>query len=213
MTRISRRAGWRAAGIAAAACIAAQWPAQAATPGAPAAAAACVACHGAQGQGSATGAPRLAGQNASYLEHALAMFKAGTRTSPLMQPVASGLDPAAMHTLATYFAGLRGVPLLPAAPPPADLLRAGEQLARVGAASDPTPPCFSCHGASGRAGNPRFPAIEGQPAAFLINRLQEFQARARAKAPEPGTMTAVAARLNDAQVRQLAAYLSTLTPP
>jgi cytochrome c553 len=42
--------------------------------------------------------------------------------------------------------------------------------------------------------------------------LHEFQARARAKAPDPATMTAVAARLNEAQITQLAAYLSTLQP-
>jgi cytochrome c553 len=171
-----------------------------------------VACHGAQGQGSAAGVPRLAGQNAHYLENALAMFKAGTRISPVMQPIAAGLDDAAIHALAAYFAGLRGVALAPAAPPAADLVRAGEELARVGAAADPTPPCFSCHGADSRAANPHFPAIEGQPAAFTVARLHEFQARARAKAPAPATMTAVAARLNEAQIRQLAAYLSTLQP-
>ncbi|MDB5858338.1 MAG: cytochrome, partial [Ramlibacter sp.] len=180
---------------------------------APAGLATCVACHGARGEGSAAaGAPRLAGQNAQYLEHALAMFKAGTRTNALMQPVAAGLDDAQIHALAGYFAALRGVPLAAAAPPPADLVKAGEELARVGAASDPTPPCFSCHGVGGRADNPRFPAIEGQPATFMVNRLHEFQARARAKPPEPATMTAVAARLSEEQIGQVAAFFSTLKP-
>jgi cytochrome c553 len=209
-----RHARWRAASLAAALCTAALYPAHAAAPAAPAGLATCVACHGAQGQGTAAGAPRLAGQNAQYLEHALSMFKAKTRASPVMQPVAAGLDDAQMHALATYFAGLQGVPLAAAAAaaPPADLVKAGEELARVGAASDPTPPCFSCHAADSRAANPHFPAIEGQPAAFTVDRLHEFQARARAKAPEPATMTAVAARLSEAQIRQVAAYLATLTP-
>jgi cytochrome c553 len=204
---------WQATGIALVACAAAQGPARAATPMPPAAVATCVACHGAQGEGSAAGVPRLAGQNAQYLEHALSTFKAGTRGSPVMQPIASRLADADMHELASYFAGLRGARPPAAAAPPADLLRAGERLARVGALSDPTPPCFSCHALDGRGDNPRFPSIAGQPAAFVIDRLHAFQARARARPPEPATMTAVAARLDEAQVRQVAAYLSTLPPP
>ncbi|MDB5947880.1 MAG: cytochrome [Ramlibacter sp.] len=206
-------ARWRAAGIALAACIAAQWPVHAATPGAPAQLTTCVACHGAQGEGSATGVPRLAGQNAQYLEHALSMFKAGTRTSPIMQPVASGLSDAEMHDLAGYFSGLHGTRVPAAAPPAADLVRAGEELARVGAIADPTPPCFSCHRPAGPSDNARFPSLAGQHDDFVVNRLHEFQARARAKAPDPATMTAVAAQLNETQIRQVAAYLSTLPPP
>jgi cytochrome c553 len=212
MFTTSRCAGWRAAAITAAACLTAQFPSHAAAPAAPAGLATCVARHGAQGEGTAAGAPRLAGQNAHYLENALAMFKAGTRANAVMQPIAAGLDDTQMHALAGYFAGLRGVPLAAAAPPAADLVRAGEELARVGAVSDPAPPCFSCHSAAARAANPHFPAIEGQPAAFTVNRLHEFQARARDKAPGPGTMTFVAAHLSEAQIRQVAAYLSTLAP-
>jgi cytochrome c553 len=158
------------------------------------------------------GVPRLAGQDSRYLEHALSTFKAGTRASPVMQPVAGGLSDADVHELATYFAGLHGT-RGQAAAPPADLVRAGEQLAWVGAMADPTPACFSCHGNDGRSGNPRFPSLAGQPAAYVIDRLHAFQARARAQPPAPATMTAVAARLNEAQVNQVAAYLSTLPPP
>jgi cytochrome c553 len=201
-----------AATFTAAACLIALSRAHAAPTDAPAGLATCVACHGAQGQGSAAGVPRLAGQNAHYLENALAMFKAGTRSSVIMQPVASSLDDAQLHELADYFAGLDAVPLAPAPPPPADLVRAGEELARVGALSDPTPPCFSCHGETGRGDNARVPGIAGQPSAFIMRRLHEFQARARQTPPQPATMTAVAARLNELQVRQAAAYLSTLAP-
>jgi cytochrome c553 len=33
-----------------------------------------VACHGMHGEGAAGGVPRLAGQNAQYMSHALSMF-------------------------------------------------------------------------------------------------------------------------------------------
>jgi cytochrome c553 len=203
----------RIASIAAGVCIAAQFAAHAAPADAPAGAATCFACHGTQGEGSTAGVPRLAGQNAQYLEHALSMFKAGTRVNPVMQPVASSLDDAQMHELAGYFAGLHGGPVPSAPLPPADLVKAGEELARVGAMSDPTPPCFSCHVTGSATAPARFPSVAGQPAAFIVERLHEFQARARQKAPDPATMTAVAARLNETQIRQVAAYLSTLPPP
>jgi cytochrome c553 len=174
----------------------------------------CVACHGVQGEGGAAlGAPRLAGQNPQYLERALATFKAGTRQSPVMQPIASGLADADMRALATYFAGLHGVAAPKVEPPGAELVRAGEELATVGALSDPTPACFSCHGPGGRSDNPRFPTLAGQSAIYLASRLHAFQERAKAKPPEPATMTAVAARLDETQVQQVAAYLSTLPPP
>ena len=102
----------------------------------------------------------------------------------------------------------------PTAPDPAalraDLVRAGKELAQVGAMTDPTPPCVSCHGLDGHGVGARFPNIAGQPAAILIERLHEFQARAKAKAPDYGTMTEVATHLNETQIAQVAAYLSTL---
>jgi cytochrome c553 len=192
--------------IAAVLCLIAQAPARAA-PVAPTSFATCAACHGAQAEGSA------AGQNAQYLERALTMFKAGTRTSPVMQPVASGLSEAEAHELAGYLAGLHSARVAAQALPEAGLLAAGQELAQVGAARDPTPPCFSCHGTEGRSDKARFPSLAGQPAAYVVGRLHEFQARASAMPPDPLSMTAVAAHLDEQQIRQLAAYLSTLPPP
>lgn len=201
---------WRMALVVATACASAL-PALAAQP--PVQTATCAACHGAMGEGSASGVPRLAGQNASYLEHALSAFKAGSRTSLVMQPIASGLTDADIHALAAHFADLHGTASPAGSWPQPDLVRAGAELANVGAASDPTPACFSCHGPGGRGNGPRFPNLAGQPAGYVRDRLHAFQARARATPPEPATMTAVASHLSEAQVRQVAAYLSTLAPP
>jgi cytochrome c553 len=212
MSRTSRHAGCLGVSIAAVVCLITQSPARAA-PVAPTSFATCAGCHGAQAEGSAAGAPRLAGQNAQYLERALTMFKAGTRTSPVMQPVASGLAEAEVHELAGYLAGLHSAHVAAQTLPEPGLLAAGQELAQVGAARDPTPPCFNCHGTEGRSDKARFPSLAGQPAAYVIGRLHEFQARARAKPPDPLSMTAVAAHLDERQIRQLAAYLSTLPPP
>src|ERR1700722_4669998 len=102
-------------------------------PGTPNGAALCVTCHGMHGEGAPTGAPRLAGQNAEYMSHALSMFKAKTRASPIMQPIAQTLSDAQMTELANYFAK-QSAPLVDthsAASP--QLLHAGKELAQGGA--------------------------------------------------------------------------------
>jgi cytochrome c553 len=71
-------------------------------------------------------------------------------------------------------------------------------------------PCFSCHAAQGKGNGARFPGIAAEPVQFVINRLHEFQARARGTTPQPGTMTAVAATLDEKQIEAAAAYLAQL---
>ena len=168
----------------------------------------CITCHGAHGEGGPTGAPRLAGQNAVYMSHALSMFKAKTRASPIMQPIAQTLSDAQMNELARYFSMERAPLAVPRSAVSPQLLQAGKQLAEVGVGK--VAACFSCHGKQGQGNGARFPSIAGQPAQFVIDRVHEFQARARAKAPQPGTMTAVAAMLDESQVQAAAAYLSRL---
>jgi cytochrome c553 len=178
------------------------------TPATPNGAALCVTCHGMHGEGAPSGAPRLAGQNAEYMSHALSMFKATTRASPIMQPIAQSLNDVQISELADYFSKqkARSVDVRSAAPP--RLLLAGKQLAEVGAAN--VAPCFSCHAKQGKGNGARYPSIAGQPARFLIDRLHEFQTRAQEKPPQSGTMTAVAATLDESQIEAAAAYLSRL---
>jgi len=168
----------------------------------------CVTCHGMHGEGAVTGAPRLAGQNPEYMSHALSMFKARTRASAIMQPIAQTLGDAQMSELANYFSKQKA-PLVAARSAVApQLLQAGKQLAEAGAANAAA--CFSCHGKQGNGNGVRFPSIAGQPAQFVIDRLHEFQARAQAQAPRPDSMTAVAATLDEQQIQAAAAYLARL---
>jgi cytochrome c553 len=170
--------------------------------------AACVSCHGVHGEGAPSGAARLAGQNAQYMSHALSMFKARTRASPIMQPIAQTLSDVQMSALADYFSK-QTAPLADAhSQESPQLLHTGKQLSESGVAN--VAACFSCHRAQGRGNGARFPSIAGQPAQFVIDRLHEFQARAQAKPPQPGTMTAVAATLDESQIQAAAVYLSRL---
>jgi cytochrome c553 len=166
----------------------------------------CASCHGTHGEGGPNGVPRLAGQNADYMSHALAMFKAGTRASPVMQPIASALADVEIASLAAYFSKQIAPPPRPS--PVSELTMAGKRLAETGAAN--VAACFSCHGAQGAGNGARFPGIASQPAQFTLDRLHEFQARARASTAQPGTMTAVASTMDQRQIEEVAAYLSHL---
>jgi cytochrome c553 len=171
----------------------------------------CVACHGAQGAGTVSGGPRLAGMNPDYLAHALAMFKAGTRASDVMQTVARDLSDSDIDNLAMFFSQQNPPLAAGAASPSQSQVVAGKQLAETGAGPG-VPACFSCHAAGGKGNGARFPTIAGEPAAFVVARLHEFQSRAKGKTPAPGSMTAVAAMMNDTQIEEAAAYLSVTRP-
>ncbi len=168
----------------------------------------CVTCHGMHGEGAQGGAPRLAGQNAQYMSHALSMFKSATRAGPTMQPIAQGLSDVQIGELAEYFSKQEAPPVDARSAMSPQLRLAGKQLAEAGAAN--VAACFSCHAGAGLGNGARFPSIAAQPARFVIDRLHEFQARAVGKVPQPGTMTAVAATLDEQQIQAAAAYLSQL---
>jgi cytochrome c553 len=55
------------------------------------------------------------------------------------------------------------------------------------------------------------PEHRGAAGEFYCRALHEFQARAKNGAAKPGTMTAVAAQMTDAQIEAAGAYLSTLS--
>ncbi|RDS83995.1 c-type cytochrome [Dyella psychrodurans] len=186
-------------------------PATSAPRTAPASVAVCTGCHGPQGAGSAAGMPRIAGMDPRYLAHALAMFKAGTRSSDIMQPIARTLSDADIDALSTYFSSQHPALAASQQAPSPQLITAGRTLAMHGD-SNGVAACFACHGPGGTGNGQRFPSIAGEPAAFVVNRLHEFQARARAGNVKPGSMTEVASRLTDAEIREASAYLSVTSP-
>jgi len=69
----------------------------------------CAACHGADGNGSNTQYPRLAGQYESYLYYSLRAYKSGDRQNPVMSGMVSGLSDQDMQDLAAYYASQEGL--------------------------------------------------------------------------------------------------------
>jgi cytochrome c553 len=63
----------------------------------------CAACHGENGIATQPMYPNLAGQQASYIKHALHAYKSGDRKNPIMSAQASGLSDADILQLAAWF--------------------------------------------------------------------------------------------------------------
>jgi cytochrome c553 len=68
--------------------------------------------------------------------------------------------------------------------------------------------CWRCHGVDGTGGeHAAFPSLAGQRAAYLHDALRAFADRTRFS----GTMTEIAARLGEAEIREIAAYYEQLS--
>ncbi|KXU84644.1 hypothetical protein CR51_41590 [Caballeronia megalochromosomata] len=169
---------------------------------------ACIACHGALGEGNAqAGFPRLAGLSASYLTAQLNDFASGARQQPVMAPIAKGMTPDARASVSAYFASLPAPVSTSTSAPKPDAL--GEQLALHGNWKNGVPACVSCHGDQGSGVGDAFPAIAGQPAAYIKAQLAAWKTNTRAPGPL-GLMSAVAKRLSDKEADAAATYFASL---
>lgn len=175
----------------------------------------CVACHGPNGNSVNPQWPRLAGQNAAYIETQLKEFHDKTRVDPsnVMPPMAAGLSEQDMQDLAAYFSqqtpsGLEADP---------SYWQAGERLYRGGDRARNIPACMACHGPVGR-GNPAagFPELRAQQAVYTQQQLSEYAADKRytrndkgesSGGPNAEIMHTIATRLTAEDIRNLASYV------
>jgi cytochrome c553 len=74
--------------------------------------------------------------------------------------------------------------------------------------------CFACHGAAGVSVAPTFPRLAGQRTDYLYQRLLSFK-RAQPKDPyySVSPMTPIVANLSNTDMRDLATFFSSQTPP
>jgi cytochrome c553 len=168
----------------------------------------CARCHGADGLGRDSGAfPKLAGQRREYLENALLAYARGDRPSGIMEPLAAGLDQAAIRDVAAYYAGLPPPPAAqPATPPSSELIELGRRIAHDGIAARRIPACIECHGPAGHRTKPSYPSLSGQPAGYLELQLELFKEGKRGGSPNAHLMQHVAPHLTAEQIRAVALY-------
>jgi cytochrome c553 len=157
-----------------------------ATQGAAAGAPGCARCHAFDGSSDGTGAfPRVAGQSAYYLAKQLRDFASNVRANAIMTPIAKALTPDDIADLAAYYAGL-DPPFLPLRNPDPALVKAGEQLAKVGSEARGIQACDNCHGPGGVGERPAIPYLAGQYAARLPQEQPRADGRGGQAAQRPG---------------------------
>lgn len=173
------------------------------------AASACVSCHGVDGAGNGqAGFPALAQLPQAYFIKQIADFKSGTRTSPVMTPIAKAMSAEDAKAAALYYAGLPRPQTQAAAVDPAVMER-GKRLAIDGAWDREMPACFKCHATGGLGVPPAFPPLAGQHASYTAGQLKAWKSGARTNDPQQ-LMKAVAEKLSDDEINAVAAYLATL---
>jgi len=74
--------------------------------------ASCTACHGVGGDSTNPMFPKIAGQHADYIVHALQAYKTGKRINPIMQATAAPLSDDDIADLAAYFSAQEGLKTL-----------------------------------------------------------------------------------------------------
>jgi len=178
---------------------------------------ACVTCHGAHGEGNAVGNfPRLAGQPQAYLARQMSNFTNGSRSNPVMTPIAKALTPSQIEAVSAYYAG-QHPPAQKAAQASAassGQLQRGKQLATVGDDKIAVQACANCHGPGGNGEAPTYPYLAGQHAGFLSASLGAWKDGSRKSDPSM-QMNMIAKRLSDNDVAAVAAYYASqpVAPP
>jgi len=217
MSRVSTRRAVRTSGLLAlwAACAFAATPSTVVGTRPPTAnGAPCEACHGAHGEGAPLAAiPRLAGQQADYLEKQLRDYENGSRENVVMRNFAKGLSDSELAQLGSYYASL-STPY--AAPAPgnaqqvkAQQLKRGVQLAMEGAEPERVQACDNCHGPEGSGLPQAAPYLAGQSAEYLAAQLKAWQQGTR-KNDSGKQMVSVAKQLNSADITAVSTYFENL---
>lgn len=171
----------------------------------------CKTCHGIDGQGfrGSFPMPRLAGQQPEYLANQLLAFIDRRRTNPVMFNVAHVLDPAMVKALAAHFQSLNPKPLDGGSK---ENVAEGKKIFLEGISKSDVPPCASCHGDNAK-GRDAFPRLAGQLHDYMYKKLTNWDKERGQDKNNPDNsaiMGPIAHNLTDAQIRAVAAYLSTI---
>ncbi len=164
----------------------------------------CVACHAADGNSTIAANPKLAQQHPEYLVKQLQEFKAGKRTSAVMQGFASMLTEQDMRNVAWWLASK---PAKEGFAKDKDLVALGERIYRGGVQERNIAACAGCHSPNGAGIPAQYPRLAGQHADYTALQLNEFRAGKRGNSAQ---MIDVAAKLNDREIRAVSDYIAGL---
>jgi cytochrome c553 len=158
----------------------------------------CAACHGETGNNDNPEYPVLAGQSARYIYIQLKDFKEGRRPHPNMDAIVQPLSREDMQALADWFSKQKPAP---------SKFKADPAKADAGRKKAEETLCSMCH-LGGFAGQNEIPRVAGQHYEYIRKQLSDFKARRRTN--DAGNMTSVASTLSDADIENLAQYVTSL---
>lgn len=164
----------------------------------------CAACHTVDGSRGSPANPILAGQHPEYLVKQLQEFKAGKRKNAVMAGFAGMLSEDDMRNVAAFYASKTAKP---GAAKDKDLAALGEKIYRGGIADRTIPACAGCHSPTGAGIPSQYPRMSGQHADYTEAQLVAFRSGARANS---GQMTAIAAKMNDREIKAVSDYIAGL---
>ncbi|HEB28314.1 MAG TPA: c-type cytochrome [Porticoccus sp.] len=189
----------------------------------------CAECHGIDGNPPITDqfdkqSPSLASQHSSYLERQLQAFKSGQRKAAEMDGMLQDYTLAEINQMAKYFSS-QPLRVNPDLDPTIDTLvhtktedmewvARGKVLYQQGDAIRGIEACSSCHGLSGK-GNEEIhsPLLSAQHARYIRMTLQAYRQGARVTdTMMDGSMQKISKKLNDEDIRNVAAYLQSMDP-
>lgn len=164
----------------------------------------CAACHTADGSRGSPANPILQGQHPEYLAKQLAEFKDGKRKNAIMQGMATPLSEEDMKNVAAFYASKTAKPGFAKNK---DSITLGERIYRGGIADRQVPACAGCHSPTGAGIPAQYPRIGGQHGDYTEAQLNAFRAGTRGNSPQ---MVAIAAKMNDREIKAVADYIAGL---
>jgi cytochrome c553 len=170
----------------------------------------CFGCHGIVGYRSSFpevySVPKIAGQNAAYIEAALKAYQNGDRRHPTMRAIATTLTDQDIKDLASYYeqqgkADAKALPDQPSREPDAQVAALLQKAA-----------CASCHGSNfSKPIAPNYPKIGGQHADYIFVALKAYKNdNKHAVGRNNGVMGAIAKQFSNAELKALANYVGSL---
>lgn len=167
----------------------------------------CIGCHGISGYKASFPevyqVPMISGQNAKYIVAALNAYKKDERKHPSMRGIAQSLSDQDMADVAAYYeaSGKADAPTAKAAEPSAEV---SAMLAKAA--------CMSCHGENfNRPIDPSYPKVGGQHADYLFVALKSYKTEGKSTwGRSNAIMASMAKQFSNAELKALAAYISTM---
>ena len=169
----------------------------------------CIGCHGIMDYKTnfpeVYHVPKIAGQNAKYIETGLGEYKKGTRKHPSMRGIAGSLTEQDIADVAAYYTALGEIKGAPELPAPRAASADVTALLQKGA-------CVSCHGDNfSKPIDPSYPKIAGQYPDYLFAALKAYKDDTHATWGRGNpVMAGMAKQFSNAELKAIAYYIGSL---